>query len=71
MDKRLFDNSVSKTCTNCKFGILSDDGESILCKKKGVMELYDYCRRYQYDPTKRRPKLPMPTVEYNAEDFKL
>lgn len=58
-------------CEYCKHGRLSPDEKSVLCIKKGIVELDGKCRRYAYDPLKRRPKKPLLIEKANPSDFEL
>jgi hypothetical protein len=60
-----------KACRYCEFGTLSYDGQSVFCVKKGILSLDDVCRRYVYDPLKRKPMKRMNMGEYTAKDFEL
>ena len=58
-------------CEHCKHGRLSPDEQSVLCVKNGIVELDDKCRRYSYDPLKRRPKKPLLINRADPSDFEL
>lgn len=58
-------------CENCLHGRLSPDGESVLCIKKGIVQTDGTCRRYSYDPLKRRPKKPLLIEQADPSDFTL
>ena len=59
MTKALFDSHIIPSCRYCTYGMASSDEQTILCPKKGVVT-YEYaCRRFQYDPLKRKPKKPI------------
>jgi len=70
-NKLVNENSISAACSHCLNGRLSPDKLSVLCKKKGVMLPTSSCRKFVYDPLKRKPlRLPkLPKME--AGDFEL
>lgn len=69
--KLLEKNKYPAVCENCKHGRLSPDEESVLCVKKGLVAPYDKCRRYSYDPLKRRPKKPLMVQQADPSEFEL
>ena len=69
--KLLNKKAQAKQCGNCVFGKRVDDDTEILCKRRGVMRETDSCRRFRYDPLKRRPVKHRLTGEFSAEDFSL
>ena len=71
MNKKLFNKSVVKKCDVCKYSTLSEDGESVLCVKKGILDRDDICRKFVYDPLKREPQKKAKLPEYSAAEFKL
>ncbi len=69
--KLLNKKKIPPACEYCSRGTESPDGKSVLCPKKGVMRRNSSCRSFQYDPLKRRPKLPMDLPEFDPSDFEL
>ncbi|MCQ2476827.1 MAG: hypothetical protein MJ125_03230 [Clostridia bacterium] len=58
-------------CEYCQKGKVSPDGETVLCKKKGIVERDFSCRSYKYDVLKRKP-LRRPVLEdINPQDFEI
>lgn len=55
MTKALFDSHIIPSCRYCTYGMASSDEQTILCPKKGVVTCEYACRRFQYDPLKRKP----------------
>lgn len=50
----LFNKDTPKICAFCLYGQdYSED--TILCSKKGPVDLQDHCAKYVYDPTRRKP----------------
>ena len=73
MKKLLNKKEISPSCSYCALGKLAPDGETVLCKKKGVVEKDFSCRKFKYDPCKRVPvkAKAMDFSQYSPEDFKL
>ena len=44
-----------KYCANCENAALLHGEEYVLCEKKGVVRATYVCRKFSYDPLKRRP----------------
>ena len=52
-------------CAKCEHAALLHGDEYVLCEKKGVVRATFVCRRFSYDPLKRRPaKAAAPKLEY-------
>ena len=48
-----------KACVYCeKATSLATDGDHMLCKKRGIVECSYSCRKFSYDPLKRKPMQP-------------
>ncbi len=61
-----------KACQYCEHGKLSWDGTAVLCPKRGVVALEDLCKRYVYDPLKRKPfTVAKSSPVFSPEDFQL
>lgn len=60
-----------KVCESCLHGRLSPDEESVLCIKKGIVAPDDRCRKYSYDPLKRRPQKPLIVEQADPSEFTL
>lgn len=58
-------------CETCLHGRLSPDERTVLCVKKGIVETDGKCRRYSYDPLKRRPKKPLLIERADPSEFDL
>lgn len=67
--KLLNEKSISKQCCNCSHGKLSPDEQAVLCEKRGIMRLDSSCRKYEYDPLRRRPGRLMPKQEHDPAEF--
>lgn len=71
MKKSIFSKSISPKCIYCETGILAQDGTSVLCTKKGVMQPDSFCKKFRYDPLKRTPETVKLQSDFTSEDFSL
>ena len=69
--KLLESKKYPPSCEYCKHGRLSPDESSVLCIKKGIVETDGKCRKYSYDPLKRRPQKPLIIERANPSEFEL
>lgn len=63
--------NIEPRCEYCKHGSLSADGERILCPKKGVLTFDFSCKKFSYDPLKRKPQKGPKLPEFSQDDFAL
>jgi len=68
----LFRKNIDKACAHCLYGTQVDQ-EQVLCIKKGVVPVDGKCRKFCYDPCKRKPNKAkaLDFSKYNEEDFSL
>lgn len=71
MAEKAFNKKLPASCSYCVYGTPTVYGKEILCKKRGVTEIRDSCRKYKYDPLKRQPQKAKIADGYSEEDFKL
>ena len=71
MAEKVFKKDIPPRCEYCIYGMRSGYSDEILCRKKGVTDISDSCRRYKYDPLKREPKKIKIDKDYGAKDFSL
>jgi len=69
--KKLFGNHVDPSCEICALGMVSSDGETVLCRYAGAPAKHHFCKRFRYDPLKRTPKRMPPPDSFTAADFSL
>lgn len=62
---------ITPACKLCAHGIISPDGDSVLCIKTGIRQLDSSCHSFKYDPLKRVPRKPNRVGEFSEEDFQL
>ncbi len=69
MVNKLFGNNIEPACEYCCNGSKSENG-MILCVKLGVVSPSFCCKKFDYDPLKRKPhKVNHKLPKYNKEDF--
>lgn len=71
MKKLLNKKDVTPACSYCVHGKFAPDKESILCIKKGVVSLDYSCKRFKYDPLKRKPIRPRNIEKFDESDFSI
>lgn len=71
MSGDLFNKSTKKSCLWCIYAKKSEYTEEIFCKKRGVTTANDYCRKYKYDPLKRKPDVQRIAGNFSNDDFLL
>lgn len=72
LKQKLFNKKkYTARCDSCFHGRLSADKESVLCVKNGIMMPGYCCKKYKYDPLKRRPDRPPELHQFKPEDFNL
>lgn len=71
MKRKLYGEAVEPACEYCAHGRPSKDGKSILCERHGVLPPDYRCRRFRYDPLKRKPRPAPELPRFSPEDFSL
>lgn len=68
----LFRKKLPRSCSYCEFATKLDE-DQVLCSKRGIMGVYNACRKFKYDPCKRiPPRAKAPDFsKYTEDDFKL
>ena len=64
-------SKYTPACELCRHGKPAPDGSSVLCPVRGVMRKQSRCRKYEYDPVKRKPNRAPLLPEYDPEQFTL
>jgi hypothetical protein len=57
------------SCALCLHGKPAPDGSCVLCSLRGVMRPNSSCKKYEYDPIKRRPDRTPQLPEFDPEQF--
>ena len=71
MKKKLFSGEISPKCIYCATGITTNDGKEVLCRRMGVMQPDSCCKKFSYDPLKRKPAAIRLQQDFSSEDFSL
>ena len=73
MKKKLLGHHVEPMCRYCQFGTRVAGSDTVLCPKKGVTDKDDSCKKFRYDPLKRKPQPQAPTemLTFTENDFSL
>lgn len=60
------ENTFEKYCKYCEKAKTLSDPDRMLCAKLGIVSAGYSCRRFQYDPLKRAPKVKAaaPVLEF-------
>ena len=67
----LFRRKIEPSCTYCRHGRPGQE-EEVLCIYHGVMNPWDKCRRFEYDPLRRKPEAnPVPVTDIDPDSFAL
>ena len=68
----LFNKKIEPSCSYCTHGT-KISGEEVACLKRGIVSSGGSCRKFKYDPLKRKPPMPavLDTSSYTQDDFKL
>lgn len=68
---KLFNPKPDPRCVYCSRGKYLAPGE-IACPLRGIVEAYDHCGSFSYDPLRRVPPKPVRMRrDYSDEDFRL
>ena len=68
----LFRKKLPRSCSYCEFATKLDE-DQVLCRKRGIMGVYNACRKFKYDPCKRIPPKAkaLDFTRYDKEDYSL
>ena len=67
----LYDKSIRRVCALCQHSC-DFRADEVLCRKKGPVAFDGYCRRFRYDPLRRKPMPQVPMrMPVEADAFKL
>lgn len=58
-----------RCCAFCENAVPLRDGETMLCRRCGVVSGSHACRKFLYDPLKRRPRIPpaLPDIRFDTD----
>lgn len=64
--RNLFRSKIEPACAYCSFGTAGED-DKVICPKHGVMDPWQHCHSFSYDPLRREPE-PAPPLPVDDED---
>ena len=70
-EKKLWNHKEYTQCRYCFFSTPGGHPAQVLCQFRGAKNELDKCRRFRYDPTKRKPRVAPDLPKFDAEDFQL
>ena len=53
----LFGKKITPSCAYCEFGSADEEDGTVFCRKNGVVRMDGSCRRFQYAPLRRKPRV--------------
>lgn len=69
---QLVRKNIEPRCTYCANSTPLEKEPYLLCRKRGVVEGGDHCRRFRYDPFRRIPPKPAKLCfHFSEDDFSL
>ena len=71
MKQKILGENITPKCEYCRFGTPTADKTAVLCRRRGVTEKEDACKKFRYDACKRAPRPAAPKQQFSAEDFSL
>ncbi len=71
MKVKLFSKKIEPACMYCRFGKRNGDSEKVFCEKKGIVDAFNSCRKFDYDPLRRVPRKVNYSSDLSKEDFEL
>ncbi len=67
--KKLFGKNIEPKCEYCRYCVNRKGGASVC--RYGLPSEDKVCRKYEYDPLKREPRVLPSLQRFTADDFKL
>ncbi|MDR1892699.1 MAG: hypothetical protein LBQ48_06795 [Oscillospiraceae bacterium] len=71
MKRKICGESVPPACEYCVHGRLGASRENIYCLKRGITELHDSCKKFVYDPMRRKPRALPRQKKHTPADFEI
>lgn len=68
---KLFGKNIEPACEYCALGRISGDKTMILCPRRGIVAPHYSCRKYRYNPLKRKPRRTQKLMELDPKEFEL
>jgi len=69
MKRKICGENINPACEYCVHGRLGASRLNIFCLKQGITGLGDSCRKFTYDPMRRKPRSLPPPRQYTRSDF--
>lgn len=68
----LFRKDIEPRCAYCTYSAPAEEG-TVICRKKGIRQDADKCRKFKYNPLKRIPPRPLNPdfTKYDDRDYSL
>lgn len=71
MKKKLIGSNIQPKCEYCKHSVALQESDTVLCPLAGVTVSDNACKKFKYDPLKRKPRSAPVLTQYSEEDFSL
>ena len=71
MKKKLIGDNIEPKCGYCKLSQPIQDVNIVLCSRIGITSSDGSCKKFIYDPLKRKPETPPELMQYTDKDFSL
>ncbi len=66
-----FSRDMPAACEYCEHGKVGSDPKMILCSKVGIVSPHYSCKKFTYNPLKRKPKRIQKLPTFSSSDFSL
>ncbi len=70
-NNKFFNKDLPMRCEYCTEARPISGGKEFFCMKNGIVEAFDSCKKYRYDPLKRQPDNRSFGKDFDPEDLKL
>ena len=71
MKKKIIGANIEPKCEYCKCGIDVNDADTLLCRHVGITTKDAKCKKFRYDPLKRKPTQAPALMQFTDQDFSL
>lgn len=71
MKIKLFKKNIKPDCKYCVFSSYLSNSENLICIKQGLIDTNYSCKKFKYEPLKRKPYLINIQKNYSKTDFSL
>ena len=68
---KLFGKKIDPQCEYCAKGKLTSDKTMVLCAHHGIMQKYHHCRKFEYNPLLREPKIAPLLPQFSKDEFEI